>query len=161
MIWKSSLSNQQNEVYELWHNDEKLLRLEYHPFTNSARIEYEDTRRVFILRREGLLRNKTVLRNEYGIRIGQLGYEKNGEGTIELNEDRFSFTLGNDPQSRLVIRADKEGETELVCGLTTQNGTPSVQWRKKAHHVEQFLLLALCWYLYLPVAKEKRVMETA
>ena len=57
MKWQLALSSEQQEVYELWHNDKKLLQLDFHPFTNSARIQYADEKRVFLIRKEGFLRN--------------------------------------------------------------------------------------------------------
>jgi len=158
MNWKTALTTNSNqELYELWHADKKLLSLEFHPFTNSARIQYEDTKRVFNLRKEGFLRNKTVLRNEYGIRIGQLGTDKArpGEGTIELNEKKFNYTLQNNPLSELVIRSE-ENKPLIVCGLASEYGRAAVELsRHQPGNAEHFLLMALCWYLFLPVAKEK------
>ena len=61
MKWEITLSTSKQEVYELWHNEKKALTLEFHPFTNSARIEYADEKRVFMIRKEGFLRNKKTL----------------------------------------------------------------------------------------------------
>lgn len=164
MNWKTAFTNGNQVLYELWHGVNKLLSLEFHSFTNSARIQYADTKRVFLLRKEGFLRNKTVLRNEYGIRIGQLSYGKSTapEGTIELNEKRFSFALQNNPLKELVIRSAEENKPIVVCGMTEDNGKASVELSKQKQlgTAEHFLLMALCWYLFLPVAKEN-VIEYA
>lgn len=159
MNWKSAITASQQEVYELWHEGKKLLSLEYHPFTNSARIQYEDTKRVFMLRKEGFLRNKTVLRDEYGIRIGQLGYDKtaNTRGTIELHEKKFNFSLEKDPREQLVIRRENEINPQVICGLSEGEGAGSVKIDRKNGSTEQFLVMALCWYLFLPIAKENAV----
>ena len=162
MYWKSVISQRQQELYELWHDNKKLLSLEYHPFTNSARIQYEDTKRVFMLRKEGFLRNKTVLRDEYGIRIGQLGYDKaqRSHGTIELHDKRFSFALENAPLAQVVIRSENEQKPQVICGLNSDNGTPAVKVTRRSDSAEQFLMMSLCWYLFLPIAKE-HVVEYA
>ena len=157
MNWKTALTNGNHELYELWYGEKKLLSLEFHPFTNSARIQYEDTKRVFNLRKEGFLRNKTVLRNEYGIRIGQLGYDKAkpGEGSIELNEKKFTFALQNNPQTELVIQSEAN-KPLVVCGISSEYGRPAVELsRNQLGNAEHFMLMALCWYLFLPVAREK------
>ena len=159
MNWKSAFKASQQEIYELWHEGKKLLSLEYHPFTNSARIQYEHTKRVFMLRKEGFLRNRTVLRDEYGIRIGQLGFEKPAQtkGTIELHEKKFSFSLENHPEKQLVIRNENEAKPLVICGLSDAEGAGSVKVDRGAASTEQFLVMALCWYLFLPVAKENAV----
>lgn len=161
MNWKTALTNGEHEMYELWHGEKKLLSLEFHPFTNSARIQYADTKRVFLLRKEGFLRNKTVLRNEYGIRIGQLGYDKSraAQGMIELNDKKFSFALQNNPLAELVIRSEEENKPLVVCGLSAKTGRTSVELNKQLplSNAEHFLLMALCWYLFLPVAKDNVV----
>ena len=114
MKWQIASSTEKQEIYELWNNDRKLLTLDFHPFTNSARIEYADEKRVFLIRKEGFLRNKTVLRNEYGVRLGQLGYEKSNssEGTIELNDEKFYYTIHNNPMAELAIYRDNKDRSE-------------------------------------------------
>lgn len=158
MKWEIAATSSKQEIYELWHNEKKLLSLEFHPFTNSARIEYADEKRVFHIRKEGFLRNKTVLRNEYGIRIGQLGYEKwnSAEGTIDLNEEKFFYTVQNNPLSELVIYKDTKENPFVICGLKADEGNTSVQFNKdnQLSPSQHFLLMALCWYMFLPVAKE-------
>jgi len=161
MKWLLASTSAKQEIYELWHNDKKLLTLDYHPFTNSARIEYGDEKRVFLIRKEGFLRNKTVLRNEYGMRIGELGHEKSNfnEGYIDLNEERFSYAINNNPLAELTIYRDNKDKPFVVCGLKADNGNTSVQFNKVNDLTpsQQFMLMSLCWYMFLPVAKENSV----
>ncbi len=163
MKWEIALSTEQQEVYELWHNEKKLLTLDFHPFTNSARIQYADEKRVFLIRKEGFLRNKTVLRNEYGIRIGQLGFDKSNasQGTIDLDNEKFYYTIQNNPLAELVIYKETKDHPFVVCGLKPNNGNPKVEFSKNSQlkPSQHFLLMALCWYMFLPVAKEN--MATA
>jgi hypothetical protein len=65
-------------------------------------VEGETEKRVFLIRKEGFLRNKTVLRNEYGIKIGELGHE-HMQNFIDLNNERFFYTIHNNPLAELVI----------------------------------------------------------
>lgn len=161
MKWELALSTDQHEVYELWHNERKLLSLDFHPLTNSARIQYADEKRVFLIRKEGLLRNKTVLRNEYGIRIGQLGFDKNNasEGTIVLENEKFFYSIKNNPPAELVIYKETKDHPFVVCGLEPKNGNPRVEFNKnnQLKPSQHFLMMAVCWYMFLPVAKENMV----
>jgi len=161
MKWQIASASSQQELYELWHNDKKLLSLHVHPFTNSARVEYEAEKRLFMIRKEGFRRNKTVLRNEYGVRMGQLGYDKTNttEGNIELNGEKFFYTIQTKPADELVIYKDTKEKPFLVCGLKVNDGNTSVRFNRSTelNPTEHFLLMAVCWYMFLPVARENLV----
>lgn len=161
MKWVVASTSAKQEIYELWDEDKKLLTLDFHPLTNSARIESADEKRVFHIRKEGFLRNKTVLRNEYGMKIGQLGYEKgySNEGYIDLDEERFSYSIGNNPLAELKIYRENKEEPMVACKLEPRNGSTLVQFTKgnELSGAEHMLLMSLCWYLFLPVAKENTV----
>jgi hypothetical protein len=132
-------NNRKSAGYELWHNEKKLLTLFVHPFTNSARIEYAAEKRVFMIRKEGFLRNKTVLRNEYGVRMGQLGHDKSNasEGQIELDGEKFFYIIHNHPVPELVIYHDTKDKPFVICGLKVNNGDASVQYNK-THRTQSF-----------------------
>lgn len=154
MRWENAISTGNNEVYHLWKKDEKILTLTLHPFSNTARVECDEEKRVFQIRREGFFRNKTILRNEYGIKIGELGQE-NEENFIAINDERFYYHIHNNPLAELVIYKDSKEQPLLVCGLNVKNGNPSVRFEKGKELISQSgLLMALCWYMFLPVTKE-------
>ncbi len=158
MKWENVLSNEQQEVFELCEDGKKLLTLEFHPFTNSARIKYADEKRVFQIRKEGFLRNKTVVRDEYGMRIGQVGSHRSGAsgGTLELNDEKFFYTTTLHPASQLVLYKESPDKPFVACSMEPGNGKTSIAFNRnnKAATSAQFLVMALCWYMFLPVAKE-------
>ena len=49
MKWEITNTSDGHEIYELRHRENKLLTLDFHPFTNSARIEYAAEKRVFLI----------------------------------------------------------------------------------------------------------------
>lgn len=161
MKWTVVSKSAKQEVYHLVNKDNIVLTLEFHPFTNAARIKTTGEKRVFQIRKEGFLRNKTVLRNEYGVRIGQLDYEKSNsnEGNIELNDEKFSYSVQNNSQSEILIYRENKEEPLAVCGLKTDEGKHSIKPKNKLSPSQHFLLMSLCWYLFLPVAK-KNVAES-
>jgi hypothetical protein len=59
------------------------------PLPGTLRISADDEKESFLIGREGFLRRRTVLRNEYGIRIGQLTYDNNqdNQGMIDVYEE--------------------------------------------------------------------------
>jgi hypothetical protein len=162
MRWETISANSSNEVYQLWNKDKRLLTLTLHPFSNTARVECDEQKRVFQIRREGFLRNRTVLRNEYGIKIGELGLD-NKERYIDVNGERFYYVVQNNPLAELVIYKESKEEPVLVCGLDVKNGNTAVQFRNERNELSSHpsLLMALCWYMFLPVAKENTAVVTA
>jgi hypothetical protein len=88
MRWESVESTSGHELYHLYQDDKKLLSLTLNPFSNSARVECEEQRRVFLIRKEGFLRMRTVIRNEYGVKLGELA-----ENTKDYFKDLARFFL--------------------------------------------------------------------
>ena len=156
MRWESDNSTNNHEIYHLYKDDKKILTLSLNPFSNSARVECEKQKRVFLIRKEGFRRNKTVLRNEYGIKIGELGQDNN-VNFIDVNDERFFYSIENNPLAELVLYKETKERPFVSCGLSTKNGNAAVKFSKDkilSETAHPGLLMALCWYMFLPVAKE-------
>jgi hypothetical protein len=147
MRWTQVYTSPELETFELWEENSKLLSLDYHPFTNAARIEHAAERRVFMIRREGFLRNRVVLRNEYGIHIGQLLHDKHNRrsGNIELGNEKFNFVLSDAENGQLRMSRSKSDES-LVCDFS--QGIPAGNTGTLTA-TQQCLLMAFSWYLCL------------
>lgn len=153
MKWELIKATKEHEVYHLMNEDKKLLSLELNSFSQAARIHCENEKRVFVIRREGFLRNKTVIRNEYGVKIGELGQE-NKERFIQVDDEKFYYFYRNNPLAELMIR-DSNRETVVTCALKTTEGKSKIHLEDNKEDVANAaLLMAVCWYLFLPVAKE-------
>lgn len=156
MKWESAAASGGNEVYHLYKDDKKILTLTLNPFSNTARVECDKEKRVFLIRKEGFRRNKIVVRNEYGVKMGELGQE-NKEQFIDVNNERFFYSIQNQPQEQLILYKDHKENPFVSCMLSSQNGNTSIEF-KKAKELSSTshpgLLMALCWYMFLPVAKE-------
>lgn len=152
MNWETVTSGIGHKVYALWSNGRKLLTLAFNSSSNFARIEYGDEKRAFIIRYEGIFKNKMVMRNEYGVRLGQISAE-NKENFIDLNEERLFYTITTEKYPRVIIYKDSPEKPLAICSLKLDNDKsilPSVKTSATQHS----LLLALSWYLFSPVAKE-------
>ncbi len=159
MRWETASSGSANEIYHLFKEEKKILTVVLNPFAHSARVECDNQKRVFLIRKEGFLRNKTVLRNEYGVKIGELGHE-NKENFIDLNNERFFYTIHNNPLAQLVLYKESKDKPFVSCGLSVKEGTPAVDFTKDkllSDTSHPGLLMALCWYMFLPVTKENVV----
>ena len=147
MKWLSITTRVQEKIYELWNSEEKLLALAYHPASGTLRISADDEKRVFLIGREGFLRRRTVLRNEYGIRIGQLTYDNNqdNQGMIDVHEGDFTYLLQRDPRPRASIY--RNGEMLVATEL------PAISEDINSDNYD-LLMLMLCWYISTTVKKQ-------
>ena len=162
MRWEAVKSTLSHDTYELWHHEQKLLTLTIHLSTNSARVETSVERRVLLIRKEGFRKNKTVSRTEYGIKLGQLSLE-NKEPILEINNERFFCAIQNSDPTELIIYKESKDHLLTVCALNIPNATTASFFSNKKTvpvSLHSSLLLALCWYLHLPVAKN-RITEFA
>lgn len=160
MRWESAKSATTNhEVYHLCKDDKKLLTLTLNPFSSSARVECNNEKRVFLVRKEGFRRNKTVLRNEYGFKIGELGTE-NKLNFIMVNGERFYYTIQNNPLAELILYKESKEKPFVTCSLNAGNSGTGISFSKDTELSDAphpGLLMALCWYMFLPVARENVV----
>ena len=146
MKWLSITTRVQEKIYELWNSKEKLLALAFHPASGTLRMSADDEKRVFLIGREGFLRRRTVLRNEYGIRIGQLTYDSNqdNQGIIDVYEEDFTYILQND----LSPKASIYRNTEMVAVAEL----PAISEDINSDNYD-LLMLVLCWYISTTVKK--------
>ena len=161
MRWESSTGKNGNEIYQLIKDDKKILTLTVNPFSKTARIECDQQKRNFQIRKEGFRRNKTVIRSEYGIKIGELGHE-NKEHFIDVNEERFFYSIENNPLPELILYKESKEKPFVSCSLNVQEGNTAVNFIKDKKLLDTShpgLLMALCWYMFLPVAKENVVEQ--
>lgn len=155
MNWETVNTGIGHKVYALWNNGRKLLTLAFNSSSNYVKIESEGEKRAFSIRHEGFLKNKMVMRNEYGIRIGHISTEK--ENLIAFNDQKLYYTITDDKEPKVIIYKESLEEPLAVCDLKLdqdKNILPSV--KHAATH--RSLLLVLCWYLHLPVSREKIIL---
>ena len=153
MQWESINSATGQREYVLVHHDKKMLTLSFHPNTNSARVESAKEKRVFQIRKEGFRKTRTVMRNEYGILLGQLRHEYK-ENFIEINDEKFFYIIRNNPLPEVVIYKESKEEPFAVCSLNI-DATHFTKNKNLPASLESGLLLSLCWYLMTPAVKEK------
>jgi len=163
MKWETVTSTLGYSVYALWNNGRKLVTLVFNFSSNAARVEYADEKRVFLVRKEGFLKNKTVLRNEYGLRVGYAGSENN-EDYIVLNDERFFYAVdNNDREPSVTIYKESKSNPLAVCSLDVEGRNHSLDTFGKSRlfsdDAHYSLLMTLCWYLFHPVKAEKPVVE--
>lgn len=147
MKWVLVSSDHHQQVFELWDKDEKLFACSYHREHGTIRI-ISDEPRVFQLRKEGFLKTRTALLNEYGIKMVSIVEESDLQiGLIEADRKKFKYSIHNRIYKEVFIY---EGENEtpfITCDLPSHLNNYRV------------LLLLLCWYKLQPQKKE--ILQTA
>jgi hypothetical protein len=153
MKWKSVKSTIGYSVYALWNNGRKLVTLVFNSSSNAARIDYAGEKRVFLIRKEGFLKNKVVIRNEYGVKIGYAGTDVNGE-FLEVNNERFFYSLDNSDKPTITIYKQVKDQPFAVCELDLDEKDIMIDLSGKHKSVKEdtrnSLLMTLCWFLFQP-----------
>lgn len=158
MKWVSIITSAKQEIYELWQENQKLLSLIYNATLGTARVTSDNLKRTFHIGKEGFLKSKTVLRNEYWVKMGQLEYEKHnsGEGSIDMNGEKFSYTIDAGISTELHIRNTASNEIFVDCNISSLINNNAIF--EKDDHLNDVtypcLIMALCWYMFLPLPKE-------
>lgn len=161
MKWETVASGIGHSVYALWNNGRKLVTLVFNPSSKAARVEYANGKRVFLIRKEGFLKNKTVLRSEYGVHICHTGSENNEE-FIEMNSERYYYSVETKNEPAITIYKESKDHPLAVCELSVEEKDMLVDLSGKNKALKDdakySLLMTLCWYLFsavVPARKEK------
>jgi len=139
------------------HSIKEVLR--YNPQQQSARISYGDYRRVFFVEQTGFWNNNIRLKNEYGLTIGTLFFEKghnNPECQLEIEGKKYQCIYHSGPEAQLAIYEQNSLRPLIACGVQGIDWivTESFIRREPARREYASLLLGLCWYLHLSGASE-------
>jgi hypothetical protein len=146
------------QEYHLIENEHCRVILKYNPEQKSARITCGNQQRLFFIQSAGVLTGKYIFTNEYGLQIGYLNQDKrhaNG-GSVSIESKKYQYEISNNPLAELTIY-DSDSLSRLVtCELAFHDSTSNATaFGKQFTHIDyNCILLAHCWYLFLPVAKE-------
>lgn len=158
MKWISIKTASRNEFYELWDNTKKILSLVFNADLNTARIEHKENKRMFMMERVGFLKSKTILKNEYGVKVGQFGSEKwnSPKGFIDLDKERYYYSISNEKLPELVIYQSQKNHPLFTCGLGDPQTNSGTRISSKENKYA-CILMAICLYLFTPVNSKERV----
>jgi hypothetical protein len=155
--WFAASSQQGYDLYELWNDNQRLLTLYLNQFSQTAKVECENSRRNFKIEKEGFRRSKTILKNEYGVKIGELniGSWFSNEGSIDLNGEKLHYTIQNNGPTELLIYKSSKKTPLLSCDIPINEHSSPAE-KEKYQQTEKYscLLMALGWFLFMPMAKE-------
>lgn len=161
MKWIRVNKGYSGHSYELWYNEKKLVNLSFSTKTKIARVETDRDKRLFFIEKKGLLHSKTVIKNEYGIKLGQVSTENrhSTEGMIEMDGKKYRYAFDPKNESALMLYMQSEQKPFLNCNLSAIF-SGAAAFVKSVHNTQYpYLLMALCWYLLKPDGTELRIQN--
>jgi len=151
------------QEYHLTEQENIKAVVKYNPAHRSARITIGDKHRLFFIESAGSLTGKYIFKNEYGLTVGMMSNDKWGkEGTVSIETKKFIYKINNSPLAELTIYDGATNKALVSCGLATGINGTSLSLAQQTNNADSnYLLLGLCWFLFLPVAKEALVEYAA
>jgi hypothetical protein len=136
------------QEYHLMENDFCKVILKYNLQQKSARISCANQHRLFFIQNAGVLTGRYTFTNEYGLEIGNITHDKryNNGGTVCIESKKYHYEISNSPSAELTIYDSNSQRPLVTSGLDVSDNIS--------------IILAHCWYLFLPVIKE-HVLEYA
>lgn len=125
--------------YQLQENNVTNLVMKFHPAQQTVRISYEGSKRLYFFEKSGS--NKISIRNEYGVEMGKIIYDKwyHANGSIEIDGNKFRHEMLGEEGSLILF--DKEKHNPLVqCTVISKS---------IINQVHAALMLTLCRYLLM------------
>ncbi len=130
--------------------------VKYNPSQRSARVTIGDRHRLFFIESAGALSGKYIFKNEYGLEVGMMSNDKWGkEGSVIIESKKYIYKINNNPLAELTIYDAASLKQLVSCGLTTGINGTSLSLSQQTNNADSnYLLFSLCWFLFLPIAKE-------
>lgn len=149
------------QEYHLMENDECKVVMKYNPLHHSARINCANQQRLFFIESTGSLTGKYIFKNEYGMEIGNMSQDKwfGKDGSVIIESKKYTYCIKNNPLAEFTIYESISQQPLVSCGLDIDTGIPLSAYNTDINN--KCLLLGLCWYLFLPAAKENLVEYAA
>jgi hypothetical protein len=151
MKWVTVNNDNLPENYELWGDDKKLAGITFSKYTRFARIVSKMGKRIFSFEKRGFLNPKEIIKNEYGVKMGEVEEQKpgTGKGYIEFDEKKYFFVYNEDNSGEMMLYDELMQKKLLTCSFNTiSNGISKA--KSLIDNKFSSLLLVLCWYAFQP-----------
>ena len=151
------------QEYHLLDEENTKAIVKYNPVHRSARISIGDKHRLFFIESAGSLTGKYIFKNEYGLEVGMMSNDRWGkEGSITIESKKYIYKIQNNPLAELTIYDGVTHQALVSCGISTGINGTSLSLSQQTNNADSnYLLLGLCWFLFLPVAKENIIEYAA
>ena len=105
MKWVSVNNDNFLENFELWEENKKLAGITFSKRTGFVRIVSSLGKRIFSFEKRGLFSQKEIIKNEYGIKMGEMEESKPGigKGHVELDGKKYFFVYYRNNSGNLIL----------------------------------------------------------
>ena len=151
MKWVSVNTEFSGEGYELWSGDKKLAGISYSNRTHIARVMSNLGKRLFFFEKKGFLAPRTIITNEYGIKMGMVEEDRlrSNKGHLELDGKKYYYVFNENNSGDLKVYDEEMKHNLLTCSFNTIT-KGFAKTRSLLDTKFPSLLLVLCWYAFLP-----------
>ena len=151
MKWVSVNNGTSLENFELWGDDKKLADITFSKHTRFARIASNLGKRIFSFEKRGFLTTKEIIKNEYGIKMGEVEEDRPGarRGHVELDGKKYLFVYNENNSGELVLYDEFMQKNLLTCSFNMVTKS-FAKTRSLFDSKFASLLLVLCWYTFQP-----------
>lgn len=152
MKWVSVNNGTSLENFELWGGDKKLAGITFSKHTRFARIVSNLGKRIFSFEKRGFLTTKEIIKNEYGIKMGEVEESRPGagKGHVELDGKKYLFVYNENNSGELILYDEFMQKNLLTCSFNTITNSFSKTRSLLSDTKFASLLLVLCWYSFQP-----------
>jgi hypothetical protein len=142
-------SGSSGEAYELWEDNKNLAGISFSAHTDNARVVSDLGKRLFFFEKKGTLTPRTIIKNEYGIKMGEVEQEKAGSkmSHVELDGKHYYYSFNENNSGELKVFDETMRNRLLSCSLKTFAAGIG-QTNSSALEKLPNLLLVLCWYAF-------------
>lgn len=152
MNWEI-ISNQHSSLqeYRLMDKNDCKMILKYNPRHKSARITSGNNHRLFFLESTSAFGDKTIFKNEYGMEIGNLLYDKlrSKEGSVLMDNKKYHYQING--EELIIYKTDRLQPLIKISLQTNAAFSSNILSPVLSGADINCLVIGLCWYLALPV----------
>lgn len=148
--------------YVLKHNNEVILKMHFDYDNKGVKATCQSISKTFVIEAESFWKSNILIK-ENEIIIAKTTTDKwySSLSTLEINEQKIKFKYRNNPLAEIVFFTETEENLLLSCGLKPdKKGMTETVINLAEALIENPIkpyLLAICWYIFKPIAEENTV----
>lgn len=133
--------------YKLEHGSETMMSFSLQPARQFIRMICNGACRRFMLQKCGLLANKMIFINEYGVEIGRSVFNlwQHNSGSILFNDKKFYYSIVNRANQLILQLSNHQHHPVQELAIESDGLEPMLDKRNFAEYTA--LLLSCCWFL--------------
>jgi hypothetical protein len=145
--------------YVLKHNDEIILKMHFDYDNKGVKATCQSSSKTFVIETESFWKTSILLK-ENEIIIAKTTTHKwySSLSTLEINGQKIKFKYRNNHLAEIVFFTETEQNLLLSCGLKAVKNemieTEMVLGESLVNNPLKPYILAICWYIFKPIAEE-------